>query len=138
MLRSPIRVLLFTVALMFAVQPLQSVHGIILSSLELAAISAPDTPANSGQGNGFVRALKAPFKAIGRLFGGGKKNPNKLERISAKDVKKFERAPANRVENPAVAKPVDNPEPASSPTADSSGPESSVDDLEKAGTLRDP
>ncbi len=137
MLRSPIRVLLFTVALTFAVQPLQSVHGIILSRLELAAISAPDTPANSGQGNGFVRALKAPFKAIGRLFGGGKKNPNKLERISAKDIKKFESAPANRVDNPAVAKRVDNPAPASSPAADTSGPSSAVEHLEKGRTLLD-
>jgi Flp pilus assembly protein TadD len=128
---------------MFAVQPLQSVHGIILSRLELATISAPDTPgsANSGQGNGFLRALKAPFKAIGRLFGGGKKNPNKLERISAKDVKKFESAPANRVDNPAPAKRADNSAPATtaSPAGDANSSRASiaVEHLEKGRTLLD-
>jgi Flp pilus assembly protein TadD len=141
MLRSPIRVLLLTLALMFAVQPLQSVHGIILSRLELAAISAPDTPGstNSGQGNGFLRALKAPFKAIGRLFGGGKKNPNKIERITAKDIKKFESAPANRVDNPEAAKRADNPAPATTPAgnANSSGPSVAVEHLEKGRTLLD-
>ena len=105
MLKSPTRILLLTVALMFAVQPLQSVHGILLSRLELATVSAPDTPATAnrqdGQGNGFIRALKAPFKAIGRLFHRGKKDENKLQRISEKDIKKFESAPENRVDNPA-------------------------------------
>jgi Flp pilus assembly protein TadD len=142
MLKSPIRVLLLTVALMFALQPLQTVHGIILSRLELAAISAPDTPgsSNSGQGNGFLRALKAPFKAIGRLFGGGKKNPNKIERITAKDIKKFESAPANRVDNPAPAKRADNSAPAASPAGDARGALSAgiaVVHLEKGRTLLD-
>jgi Flp pilus assembly protein TadD len=134
MLKSPIRILLLTVALMFAVEPLQSVHGILLSRLELATISAPDTPGstNSGQGNGFLRALKAPFKAIGRLFGGGKKNPNKLERISAKDIKKFESAPANRVDNPGPVTAASQAEP-----ANSSIPSSAIEHLEKGRALLD-
>jgi Flp pilus assembly protein TadD len=45
-----------------------------------------------GRGNGFLGALKSPFKALGRLFGGGKNKKVKLERISEKDVKKFESA----------------------------------------------
>jgi len=48
---------------------------------------------NDGQSKGdntFVRVLKAPFKAVGRLFGFGKKDDTKLERLSRKDVKKFE------------------------------------------------
>jgi Tfp pilus assembly protein PilF len=41
-----------------------------------------------------VRALKAPFKAIGRLFGGGKKkDDNKFHRLTEKDVKQFKSAP---------------------------------------------
>src|SRR5689334_3508434 len=31
------------------------------------------------KGNGFVRALGAPFRAIGRLFGGGKKNDQQTQ-----------------------------------------------------------
>lgn len=41
-------------------------------------------------GNAFVRVLKAPFKAIGKLFRRGKKDPNKLRRLSEKDVARFE------------------------------------------------
>jgi Flp pilus assembly protein TadD len=134
MLKSPIRILLLTVAMMFAVQPLQSVHGILLSRLELATINAPDTPESAnrtdGQGNGFVNALKAPFKAIGRLFGGGKKNPNKIERISAKDVKKFESAQANRVDNPAPVTSANQPEP-----ANTNIPSSAIEHLEKGRTF---
>ena len=130
MLKSPIRILLLTVALMFAVQPLQSVHGILLSRLELATISAPDTPAptnrQEGQGNGFLRALKAPFKAIGRLFGGGKKNPNKIERISEKDIKKFESAPANRIDNSKPMTPANQTGPSASAI-----PSSAIEHLEK-------
>jgi len=130
MLKSPIRILLLTVALMFAVQPLQSVHGILLSRLELATISAPDTPASAnrqeGQGNGFLRALKAPFKAIGRLFGGGKKNPNKIERISEKDIKKFESAPANRIDNSKPMTPANQAGPSASAI-----PSSAIEHLEK-------
>ena len=130
MLKSPIRILVIAVALMFAVQPLQSVHGIILSGLELATINAPDTTESAnrqeGQGNGFLRALKAPFKAIGRLFGGGKKNPNKIERISAKDIKKFESSPANRTDN---SKPI---APANEAAASASViPSNAIEHLEK-------
>jgi Flp pilus assembly protein TadD len=121
-------------AMMFAVQPLQSVHGILLSRIELAAISAPDTAESAnrpdGQGNGLLRALKAPFKAIGRLFGGGKKNPNKIERISEKDIKKFESAQANRVDNPAPVTSASQPEPAKSNI-----PSSAEEHLEKGRAL---
>src|SRR6476659_838451 len=41
-------------------------------------------------GNRFVRAISAPFRAIGRLFGGGKKNDQLARRISNKDAEKFE------------------------------------------------
>ncbi len=48
-------------------------------------------------GNGFVKVVTFPFKAIGRIFGGGKKDDNKLHRLSKKDVKKFESMPMTRV-----------------------------------------
>jgi len=41
--------------------------------------------------------LKAPFKAIGRLFGAGKKDDDKPQRLSRKDVKKFETVGAAKV-----------------------------------------
>lgn len=55
-------------------------------------------------GNGIVRILKAPFKALGRLLGRGKKNEVKLERLSEKDVAKFEATPTVRV-NDATSSP---------------------------------
>lgn len=48
----------------------------------------PET--KKGNGNRFVKVVTFPFKAVGRLFGGGKKNENKLERLSKKDVENFE------------------------------------------------
>jgi Tfp pilus assembly protein PilF len=50
------------------------------------------------RGNGFVRALSAPFRAIGRLFGGGgKKNDQQSRRISTRDAEKFESTKLTRV-----------------------------------------
>jgi Flp pilus assembly protein TadD len=89
------------VALIFAVQPLQSVHGFLMTPTESAILNTPDTAATDaaakpeGGGNGFLRALKAPFKAIGKLFSRGKKDNVKLERISEKDIKKFEAQTSN-------------------------------------------
>jgi Flp pilus assembly protein TadD len=57
------------------------------------------------QGNGFVRALGAPFRAIGRLFGGGKKNDNQARRISDKDAAKFESTKLTRVKDTRVEAP---------------------------------
>jgi hypothetical protein len=46
------------------------------------------------------RVLKAPFKAIGRLFGGGKKkDDNKFHRLTEKDVKQFKTLPNPRLIN---------------------------------------
>ena len=39
------------------------------------------------KGNGFVRALGAPFRAIGRLFGGGKKNDQTNEDVAYEVMK---------------------------------------------------
>jgi len=59
-------------------------------------------------GNGFIRALKSPFKAFGRLFGGKKKSEEgKLQRITDKDLRKFETVPARivTVTNSSARKP---------------------------------
>ena len=61
------------------------------------------------RGNGFVRALSAPFRALGRLFGGGsKKNEQQARRISKQDIEKFEGTKLTRIEDattPVVAPP---------------------------------
>jgi Tfp pilus assembly protein PilF len=60
-----------------------------------------DTGARAGnateskKGNKVVRALAAPFKAFGRLF--GHKDKNKLERMTEKDMDKFESVGVARV-----------------------------------------
>jgi len=61
-------------------------------------------------GNGFVRALGAPFRALGRLFGGGKKNDQQVQmrRVTNKDLEKFENTKLERISDattPVVAPP---------------------------------
>ena len=46
-----------------------------------------DQPRKKG-GNKVVKVLAAPFKAIGRLFGGGN-DPNKIHRMTEKDAERF-------------------------------------------------
>src|ERR1044071_7700014 len=105
MVKHTLIILVITAVSMVVVAPLQTTSGTLLSKAEWATINADDTSAagnneqQEGKGNGFVQALKAPFKAIGRLFGGGKKDPNKLHRISEKDAKKFQSVPATRVKD---------------------------------------
>ena len=54
-------------------------------------------------GNGFARALGAPFRALGRLFGGGNSNkknePSSARKISEKDASTFESAKLSRVKD---------------------------------------
>src|SRR5215213_10228802 len=100
-------VLFLVPILVLATQPVRSVHAVVMTPEELATLSSIDAPdgveTSEEDGNGFVRALTAPFKAIGRLFGGGKKNDDgKLQRISKKDLKKFESVPARTVTNTTV------------------------------------
>jgi Flp pilus assembly protein TadD len=112
MLKRTLVVLAMTMAIVIAAEPIQTVHGIILTGAEWLAMNSANTPATTaavtgqtqeGQGNGFLRALKAPFKAIGRLFGRGKKDNNKLERISEKDMRRFESAPVDQIKDATVA-----------------------------------
>jgi len=59
-------------------------------------------------GNRVVKVLTAPFRALRRLFGGGK-DDGKLQRLSEKDVERFESSPATNIRDsssPAETKPV--------------------------------
>jgi Flp pilus assembly protein TadD len=61
--------------------------------------AAEDPAAADGakkKGNRFARFFKAPFKAVGKLFGGG---DDKMRRLSEKDVAHFESAPLQRVDD---------------------------------------
>jgi Flp pilus assembly protein TadD len=115
MLKRMLLIALLASAMIVAVEPLQTVHGIIMTRSQwLMMYSADDSTLSAqvqeGHENGFLGALKAPFKAIGKLFGGGKKKV-KLERISEKDAKKFESTPAVQTTNntplPAASSPAE-------------------------------
>ncbi|HKU74310.1 MAG TPA: tetratricopeptide repeat protein [Pyrinomonadaceae bacterium] len=72
------------------------------------------------RGNGFVRALSAPFRALGRLFGGsGKKNDQQQQsrRITSKEAEKFESTTLTRIKDATT--PVVTPS-SSDPAASSS------------------
>ena len=59
--------------------------------------NAPATDAPKKKGNRLFRLFKAPFKAVGRVFGGGDDN-GKLTRMTEKDAAKFESVGVARVE----------------------------------------
>jgi len=104
MMKRTLIVLSLTMAMVAAAEPLRKVHGTLMTKAELAMNSADaaapgNIQAQEGRGNSFLTALKAPFKAIGSLFGRGKKNAHKLERISEKDIKKFQSAPSDQVKD---------------------------------------
>src|SRR5256714_8594055 len=57
------------------------------------------------KGGGFLHALKAPFKAVGRLFGRGG-DDGKLARMTEKDAARFESAAVVRIEDRDNTRPV--------------------------------
>ena len=67
------------------------------------------------KGNAFARALSAPFRAIGRLFGGGKKNEQQARRTSNKDAGKFESTTLTRITDANT--PVETPAPSTAAPA---------------------
>ena len=95
MLKRILIVLSISVVVVLALEPVQAVHGILMTDSEVRQLDAADNPTSDISSsrtavvNKFVRALKAPFKAIGRLFGRGKKQENKFERLTEKDVKEI-------------------------------------------------
>ena len=114
MVKRSLIVCALTLVLITSAVPLRHVHGVLMTPAEVAMLDATsrDADGQSKGDNTFVKVLKAPFKAIGRLFGAGKKDDDKLQRLSRKDVKKFESVGAAKVvdarttglETPAAAK----------------------------------
>ena len=83
-------------------------------------LNGPDgtTEQPKKDGNSLGRALSAPFRALSRLFGGGKKRNQRPEKLTQKDIAKFESAPpVNRVND---ARPTTPP---TAPAGDSSASE---------------
>ena len=64
-----------------------------------ADTTTKDSDANKKSNNGFVRVISAPFRALGRLFGGGKKNEQQARRISNKEADQFETKPLTRIKD---------------------------------------
>jgi Flp pilus assembly protein TadD len=122
MLKRTLIIASLTLALVVAIQPLQTVHAIIMTPSQWLMMNSSDnsmisSQVQEGRGNGFLGALKAPFKAIGKLFGRGKKNKVKLERISEKDAKQFEGVPGVQTTNTTLVAQVSS----NGNAADSSG-----------------
>lgn len=122
-------VVLLTLLLITSAVPVRHVHGVLMTPEEIAMLdgASKDAYGQSKGDNTFVKVLKAPFKAIGRLFGAGKKDDDKLQRLSRKDVKKFESVGTARVvdarttgfETPAAAAQTSENAPALNPAVSS-------------------
>ena len=99
MVKRSLIVFALTLVLITSAVPVSRVHGVLMTPDEVAMLDAAsrDADGQSKGDNTFVKVLKAPFKAIGRLFGAGKKDDDKLQRLSRKDVKKFESVGAAKV-----------------------------------------
>ena len=99
MVKRSLIVFALTLVLVTSAVPYRRVQGILMTPDEVAKLDAASRDAeNQKKGdNTFVRVLKAPIKAIGRLFGAGKKDDDKIQRLSRKDVKKFESVGAAKV-----------------------------------------
>ena len=78
--------------------------AIVLEDSGSEAGTEEQQPKKKG-GNKVVKVLAAPFKAFGRLFGGGK-DENKIERMTEKDAERFESVAFTRVEDARSFKPV--------------------------------
>ena len=94
-----ILVVSLTLVLVASAVPIPRVYGLLMTPDEVAKLDAASSKADEKKkgDNTFVRVLKAPVKAIGRLFGVGKNDDDKLQRLSRKDVKKFESVGAAKV-----------------------------------------
>src|SRR5437868_11493712 len=93
-------VALLTLVLVTSAVPIRPVSGVLMTPEEVATLDATSKDVERSQSKGdnaFVRALKFPFKAIGRLFGVGKKDNGSPQRLSRKDVKKFESVGTSKV-----------------------------------------
>ena len=87
-----------SLALVTSAVPIRRVHAILMTPDEIAMLDASQDNDDQKKGdNTLVRVLKFPVKKIGRLFGIGKNDDNKIQRLSRKDVKKFESVGTTKV-----------------------------------------
>lgn len=78
--------------------------------------AGPSTPEKK-KGNRVARFFSAPFRAVGRLFGGGK-DDGKPRRMTEKDAEKFESSPVTRISDSRSEKEKDTGPPSSSSARD--------------------
>ena len=78
--------------------------AIVLEDSGSEAGTSDDQPKKSG-GNKVLKVVTAPFRAVGRLFGGGNKE-NKIERMTEKDAERFESVGVTRIQDARSYKPV--------------------------------
>lgn len=100
MLKRTFIVLSLTLVLVASALPLPNVAGMLMTPDEVAMLetTSQDEVKNRSKGdNTLVRVLKFPVKSIGRLFGIGNKDDKKLQRLSRKDVEKFEAVGKSKV-----------------------------------------
>ena len=108
MLKRRVTTILATLLLAFSAAALWSAEGderdgdtdtnVVAASGAEAGASGAEAPKKKG--NRFFRALKAPFKAVGHLFGGrGDGDSGKLARMSERDAARFESVGVVRVED---------------------------------------
>jgi Flp pilus assembly protein TadD len=93
MLQRSLIVGLLTLVLVVSAVPGPMVRGVHITPEEEATLdlASQDVEKSEKKGNNkFVSVLKFPIKAIGRLFGAGKKDDNQLQKLSRKDIEKFE------------------------------------------------
>ena len=100
MLKRSLIVASLTLVLVISAVPIRPVQGVLMTPEEVAMLDAASVDGKDNQSksdNTFVRVLKAPFKAIGRIFGMGGKDDSKPQRLSRKDVKKFETVGTDKI-----------------------------------------
>src|SRR5688572_1505668 len=72
--------------------------AIVLEDSGSEAGTADEQPRKKG-GNKVLKVVTAPFKLVGRLFGRGGNDENKIERMTEKDAHRFESVGVTRIED---------------------------------------
>lgn len=121
------------IAMIIIIEPLRSVQGVVITKAgslitKMSESAGSSESVNNGKGDAFLKIFKSPFKAVSGLFGRGKKDDNKLHRLSEKDVKKFESARTVQITDATSVPPV-VPEP--------NGSMSAADYVERGRSLLD-
>jgi Tfp pilus assembly protein PilF len=79
--------------------------AMVLEDSGSEAGTAEDAQPQKKGGNKVLKVVTAPFRAVGRLFGGGSKE-NKIERMTEKDAERFASVGVTRVEDARTIKAV--------------------------------